>query len=329
MQKRFILYCCGAVLGFAFQAHAQTKDAATKPSDFPNKPIRLVIGTAPGGGVEFVARVVSEKMSAILKAPIVIDSQAGANGVVASQLVAGLPPDGYTLLMMSSAYAINPAMYKLRFDPVADLTPIVQLTSAPYVITIESSVPAQSLSELVEYAKRKPGALNYSSPGIGSPGHFAAELFSRAVSVNMTHVPYKGAGPATVALESGEVQVYFGSPPSVNRALGNGRVRAIAVTSQKRSSMLPNVPTAEEAGIRGYSVVGWYGIFGPSKIPPARVALINETAVKVLQMPDVIARLRQDGSEAGGGSSQDFAALVVSDIARWKDVAARAGIKPE
>jgi tripartite-type tricarboxylate transporter receptor subunit TctC len=322
MQKSFIACLMGAAAAFARPAYAQS-------NDFPTKPVRLVIGTAPGGGVEFVARVVSEKLSSIWKVPVVVDSQAGANGVVASQLVSGLAPDGYSLLMMSSAFAINPAMYKLRFDPVADFTAIVQLTSAPYVITVEASLPANSLSELVELAKRKPGSLNYSSPGMGSPGHLAAELFNRATSVNMVHVPYKGAGPATIALESAEVQVYFGSPPSVNRALGNGRVRALAVTSVKRSSMLPNVPTAEEAGIKGYSVVGWYGIFGPAKMPAARVAVINETTSKVLQMPDVIARLRQDGSEAGGGSPQDFATLVVNDLARWKDVAARAGIKPE
>ena len=322
MQKSSIVILVTVAIGFVAPAHAQTMD-------FPTKSIRLVIGTAPGGGVEFVARVVSERLSAIWKVPIVIDSQAGANGVVASQLVAGLPPDGYSLLMLSSSFAINPAMYKLRFDPVADFTPIIQLTSAAYVIAVESSVPARSLSELVDLAKRKPGSLSYSSPGIGSTGHMAVELFNRAAGVNMVHIPYKGAGPATIALESGEVQVYFGSPPSVNRALGNGRVRALAVTSQKRSSMLPNVPTAEEAGIKGYTVDSWYGVFGPAKMPPARVALINETTVKVLQMPEVIARLRQDGAEPGGGTPQDFATLVTTDITRWKDVAGRAGIKPE
>lgn len=323
MRNAVALSLLSVAIALPAPAAAQSKD------EFPSKPIRVVLGTAPGGGLEFVARTITDKLSLMWKVPVLIDNQPGANGVTASQLVVGLPPDGYSLLFVSMAYGINPSMYKLRFDPIADFRPIVQVTSAPYVVSVDASVPSQSVAELIELAKRKPGSLNYSSAGVGSPGHLATELFSRAAGISMVHVPYKGSSPAATALVSGEVQVYFGSPPSVARALGTGRVRALAVTSPKRTSMLPNLPTVDEAGLRGYSVVGWYGFLAPSKVPAARIAAINEAVGKVLKMPDVIARLQNDGAEPAGGTSEEFAKLVANEIAMWKEVITRVGIKPE
>ena len=323
MRNAGVLCLLSVALALPTTGSAQPKD------EFPNRAVRVVLGTAPGGGLEFVARTISEKLSLMWKVPVVIDNQPGANQATASQLVAGLQPDGYSLLFVSMAYGINPSMYKLRFDPITDLKPIIQVTSAPYVVSIDASVPSQSVAELIEYAKRKPGSLNYSSAGVGSPGHLATELFSRAAGISMVHVPYKGSAPATTALLGGEVQVYFGSPATVARALSTGRVRALAVTSPKRTSMLPDLPTVDETGLRGYSVVGWYGFLAPSKVPAARIAMINEAVGKVLQMPDVIARLQKDGADPAGGTPEDFTKLVASEIVRWKEVITRADIKPE
>lgn len=294
---------------------------------YPERPIRLVVGSAPGGGNDFVARVTNAKLSELLGKQVVIDNRGGAGGLLASEIVAQATPDGYTLLQMFSNFAILPSLHeKLRFDVIKDFVPVANLASSALILVVHPSVPANSVPELIKLAQAKKGALNYAAPGVGSLGHLAAELFKSVAKVQMEHVAYKGGGPAITALVGSEVQLYFSTLPAALTQVKAGRIRALGVTSAKRSTAAPQVPTIAEQGLKGFEVVGWFGMFAPAKTPAAIVNKINAAVNQTLALQETRERLLTDGVEAEGGSPGDFARQVKQDVAKWSTVAKQAGI---
>ncbi|MBX9811169.1 MAG: tripartite tricarboxylate transporter substrate binding protein [Burkholderiales bacterium] len=294
---------------------------------YPERPIRLVVGSAPGGGNDFVARVTNAKLSELLGKQVVIDNRGGAGGLLASEIVAQATPDGYTLLQMFSNFAILPSLHaKLPFDVIKDFVPVANLASSALILVVHPSVPANSVPELIKLAQAKKGALNYAAPGVGSLGHLAAELFKSVAQVQMEHVAYKGGGPAITALVGSEVQLYFSTLPAALTQVKAGRIRALGVTSAKRSTAAPQVPTIAEQGLKGFEVVGWFGMFAPAKTPAAIVNKINAAVNQTLALQETRERLLTDGVEAEGGSPGDFARQVKQDVAKWSTVAKQAGI---
>ena len=266
--------------------------------DYPTKPIKFIVPYPPGGGTDVVARILVEPLSAELGQPIIIDNRGGAAGNLGTDLVAKAPADGYTILFTLSSHTINPKLYeKLPFDVERDFAPISLAAQIPQILVVNPSLPVTSVKELIAFAKANPGKLNYASVGIGSPGHIAGELFKLKTGVDMVHVPYKGGGPAVIDTIGGQVQVLFVSMPAALQHVKSGRLRAIAVTSAKRSASAPELPTIAEAGVPDYAVESWYGALAPAKTPPAIVARLNAAFVKVLDNPQVKERLFAQGAE--------------------------------
>jgi tripartite-type tricarboxylate transporter receptor subunit TctC len=302
--------------------------AAAAAQSYPERPIRLIVGSAPGGGNDFVARVTNAKLSEILGKQVVIDNRGGVGGLLASETVAQANPDGYTLLQMFSNFVILPSLHeKLSFDVIKDFAPIVNLASGPLILVVPPSLPATNVGELIKLAQTKRGALNYAAPGTGSLGHLAAELFKSVAKVEMEHVAYKGGGPAITALLGGEVQLYFSTLPAALTQVKAGRLRPLGVTSAKRSNAAPQVPTIAEQGLKGFEVVGWFGMFAPAKTPAAIVNRLNAAANETLRQQDIRDRLLSDGVEAEGGTPAEFARQVKQDVAKWNKVAAQAGVR--
>ncbi|MGZ5092285.1 MAG: tripartite tricarboxylate transporter substrate binding protein [Burkholderiales bacterium] len=296
---------------------------------YPDKPIRLVVGSAAGGGTDFVARATNQKLSELLGKQVVIDNRGGAAGLLASETTANAQPDGYTLLLMFSNFAILPSLHsKLSFDVEKDFTPVVNVASTPLILVVNPTLPAQSVSELISLARAKNGALNFAAPGVGSLGHLAGELFKSMAKVDMAHVAYKGGGPAIAAVVGNEVQVYFSTVPAALTQVKAGRVRALGVTSSKRSPAAPNVPTVSEQGLRGFEVIGWFGMLAPAHTSAGITNLLNTSINKTIALPEVKERFAAEGVEPAGGTSAEFANQLRSDIKKWNAVARQAGIKP-
>ncbi|MCC7484758.1 MAG: tripartite tricarboxylate transporter substrate binding protein [Burkholderiales bacterium] len=294
---------------------------------YPDKPVRLVVGSAPGGGNDFVARVVNARLSELLGKQVIIDNRGGAGGLLGTEIVAHASPDGYTLLQMFSNFAILPSLHpRLTFDVERDFAPIVNVASTALILVVHPGVPANSVSELIAYAKRNPDALNFAAPGVGSLGHLAGELFKSMAKVNMTHVAYKGGGPAIAALVGREVHLYFSTVPAALAQVKAGRLRALGVTSPKRLAAAPAVPTIAEQGLRGFDVVGWFGMFAPARAPSAVVELLNDRVNKSLAAPEVKERLASEGVEPEGGTPVSFANHVKREIRKWNAVARQAGV---
>lgn len=297
--------------------------------NYPDKPIRLVVGSAPGGGNDFVARVVNGRLSELLGRQVIIDNRGGAGGLLGTEIVAQAPADGYTLLQMFSNFAILPSLHpKLSFDVEKDFAPVVNVASTPLILVVHPGVPANSVAELIEHARAQKGALNFAAPGVGSLGHLAGELFKSMAKVDMAHVAYKGGGPAIAALAGKEVHMYFSTVPAALTQVKAGRVRALGITSIKRSSAAPLVPTVAEQGLRGFEVVGWFGIFAPARTPVSVVTLLNQSVNKAIVSPEVRERFAADGVEPVGGTPAQFASQVKQDVKKWSAVARQAGVKP-
>ncbi len=297
---------------------------------YPDKPVRLVVASAPGGGTDFNARVIAPRVADGIGQSLVIDNRGGAGGTVGTDIVAKSPPDGYTLLMVFVNFAIHPSLYpKLTFDSVKDFAPITTLTGTPLILVVNPKVPAKSVKELIALA-RAPGArLNYAAPGVGSLGHLAGELFKSMTGTNIVHVPYKGGGPAITALIGGEVQMYFSTMPAALAQVRAGRLRALAVSGARRSPSEPDIPTISESGAPGYDVTGWFGVLAPAKTPRAIVARVNAEFVKALKLAEVRERLAREGLEPLGSTPEQFAAIIRNDIAKWAKVVKQSGIKAE
>jgi tripartite-type tricarboxylate transporter receptor subunit TctC len=296
---------------------------------YPDNPVRVVVAYAPGGGADIIARLISQKLSERLGQQFVIFNSSGAGGAIGAAAAAHAKPDGYTLLLGQTAeMAILPnLMSNLQYDPVKDFTPIVQVTAYPYVIAVNKDLPVHSLQELIAYARAHPGELNYGTPGIGSSAHLAVELFAQHVGIKLTHIPFRGSGPAIVAAISGVVQVIFGDAASTTPQVTAGQLRALAVTASKRSPKLPDVPTVAEAGVSGYEVAAWHGYFAPVGVKPEILEKLNHEINEILKDPAMRDRLTEDGIEAVGGTQDAFAVHLKDELTQWGKIAKQAGIK--
>ena len=307
-----------AILAVAAPAQAQS---------YPDKPIKLVVPFAPAGATDVLARIVGQKLSELEKQPVIVDNRAGAGGNIGSDAVAKAAPDGYTLLMGAvGTHAINVSLYKkMPYDPVKDFIPVVLVATVPNVLVVPASLPVNSVKELIAYGKANPGKLNFGSSGNGTSIHLSGELFKSMTGVDMQHVPYKGSGPATVDLLSGQVQMMFDNLPSAMPNIKSGKLKALAVTSAKRSPSLPDVPTIAEAGVPGYEAPSWFGILVPKGTPPEIVAKLNTDINKILAMPDTKKKFLEQGAEPAGGTPEQFAALINSEIPKWAKVVKASG----
>jgi tripartite-type tricarboxylate transporter receptor subunit TctC len=314
-----------ATLGLAIAAHV----SAGEP--YPAKPIRLVVGFPPGGFVDFTARLVGAPLGAALGQQVVVENRGGAGGIVGTEIVARAAPDGYTLTVGSAGtHAVNQSLYaKLPYNVLRDFQPVARLADAPSVLAVHPSLPANNVKELLALARAKPGQINYASAGSGTSTHLAAALFEHLGKVKMVHVPFKGGGPAIVALLAGEVPVTFGTAASVSPHTKTGRLRGLAVTSGARSAVLPDLPTIAEAGIPGYEMLNWLGLFAPAGTPRPIVERLANEALRIVRTPDVVQRFHAQGAEPSPLGTEAFAALVKSEIAKWAKVVAATGMTAE
>lgn len=297
---------------------------------FPSKPIRVIVGAAPGGTTDIAARLLGDKMTAELGQPIVVDNRAGAAGIIGVQALLAAPPDGYTIMMGNiGPNAINYALYKsLSYKP-EDMTPITLVISNPNVLVVNPAVPAKTVRELVALAKASPGKVSFASSGRGQSVHMSGELFKLKAGVDLTHVPYKGTGPALRDVIAGQVDLIFSSLPSTMEFIRGGRLRALAVTSRQRTPELPNVPTMQQAGFPDFEVTGWFGLFASARTPPAAIDRIYRAARSALASPEIKARFAELGGTAGGEPPEQFRNFVMAEKQKWAQVAAAAKIQPE
>lgn len=303
---------------------------ANAQESYPSKPITLVVGFAPGGGTDLIARHVGPKLAELLKQPVVIENRSGASGTIAAQAVAKARADGYTLLLGHvSSNAMVPAITPKLSYAAKDFTPITLIGSVPQVVVVPAASKVNNLQEFITLAKSKKGGVNYASSGQGTQQHFAAELFELATGTSMTHVPYKGSGPALNDLLSGLVDVNFDTVPTVLQHIKAGRLRALAVTTPQRIATLPTTPTVAESGVPGYEIGAWYMLMGPASLPPAVRDALAAAVNKALQAPDVREKLIAMGTEVAGGTSDQAQAFLSSEIDKWARVAADKKITAE
>jgi tripartite-type tricarboxylate transporter receptor subunit TctC len=303
---------------------------AQDAKDYPNKPIRFIVPYPPAGGTDIVARILNEPLAAALGQPIVIDNRGGAGGNLGTDIAAKAAPDGYTVLFTLSSHTINPKLYdKLPFDVEKDFVPISLAALVPQILVANLSVPANNVTELIALAKREPGKLNYASVGTGSPAHIAGELFKLKAGVDIVHVPYKGGGPAITDTLGGQVQLAFVSIPAALQYVKAGKLKALAVTSDKRSQAAPDIPTIAESGVPDCVVNSWYGALVPAKTPPAIVAKLHAAFVKVLALPEVKEKLFLQGAEAASSTSAEFDRRIRDELKQWEYVIREAKIKAE
>jgi tripartite-type tricarboxylate transporter receptor subunit TctC len=296
---------------------------------YPAKPVRIIAPFAPGGGTDFIARLVAQKLTDRLGQQVIVENKPGAGGNLGAEFAVKSPPDGYTLLLIAGSYTVNPSIYKLSFDPVNDISPIVQLSQGPFVVAVHPSVPAKTLKELIDYARKEPDKLSYASAGSGSITHLASELFLDMAKIKMVHVPYKGTGPALNDTIAGNTQLIFGSVATSLQFIKSGRLRGLAVTTPQRIAAAPELPTLAEAGVPGYQVVLWHGLVGPKGLSLAVVERINQAANDALKSKDVAELLATDGVAPAGGTPEQFRSVIKSDIERWSGVVKQANIKAD
>ena len=315
---------CLAVLSLAmvFNAAAQ---------GYPAKPIRFIVPYPAGGPLDTVARLLGSKLAESMKQPVVVDNKPGAGGNIGADFVAKSPPDGYTILMGAVAtHAINPSLYaSIPYDPVRDFIPVTQVASTPNVLVVNPSIPASNVREFIAYAKANPGKLNFGSGSTGSAGHLAGELFNTMAGVRMVHVPYKGAGPAMQDLVGGQIQLMFDNLASSLGQIKAGRVKALAVTTAKRTSLAPDLPTISESGLPGFDISTWFGIFVPAKTPQPIVDKLHAELVRALAMPDVREAMIKLGAEPVGSSPQEFAAYIKSEADKYAKLVKASGAKAD
>lgn len=304
---------------------------AVNAAAYPDKPVRMLVGFAPGGGTDTTARTIGIPLAEALGQQIIVDNRPGAAGNIAADITAHAVPDGYTILMGTiAALAINPSLYqKLPFDPLKDFEPISLVVSSMNVLVVHPSVAAKSVKELIALAKAQPNKLSYGSSGVGGAGHLAGVLFDQLAGTKMTHVPYKGGAPAMIALVSGEVNLVFATAETAVPQVKANKIRALGVTTAKRSALVPDLPTIAEAGLPGYEANNWYGLVAPAKTPPAIVERLNREVVKVLNMPNVKEQLFRSGLDASPSTPKEFSAYIKSEIAKWAKVVKASGAKAE
>ena len=297
--------------------------------DYPTKPIRVIVPFAPGGGSDFIARFMAQRLSELLGKPFVIENKPGAGGNLGTEQGVRAAADGHTLTLIASSYTVNPAIHKLNFDPVNEVTPIIQLSRGPLLVLVNPSLGASTLQDLIAMAKKKPGEIMYASSGQGSIIHAATELFNLKAGIKMIHVPYRGTGPALTDTLAGQTQVFFSSAATALPHVQSGTLKALAVTTAKRLPALPNVPTVAEAGLPGYEVDLWHGLIAPKGLPRTIVDKINKAANESLTLKDTAEKLATDGVAPAGGTPEQFMATIRKEIDLWKKLAADGVIKAE
>ena len=296
---------------------------------YPTKPVRIVVPFAPGGGSDFIARFMAQRLTETLGSQVIVENKPGAGGVLGIEQGVKSPPDGYTLTLIASSYTVNPSIYKLNFDPVNDITPIIQMSQGPLLVVVNPALPVRTIKELIALAKAKPGEVTFASSGQGSVIHLATELFNTMAGTKMNHIPYKGTGPALTDTLAGQTNIFFSSTANAMPHVKAGKLRAVAVTTAKRIPALPEVPTVAESGVAGYDVVLWHGLIGPKGLPRAIVDRINGDVTKTLKLKETAEQLQNDGVAPAGGTPEQFAAQIKKEIGIWRKVAADAGVKAE
>ena len=296
---------------------------------YPDKPIRLIVGFAPGGFTDVLARVIGQKLTERLGQPVIVENKPGVAGTLGADLVAKAKPDGYTLLLgHSNSNAVAPALYpKLPYDVVRDFTPVIRVATTPLLLTVHPSVAARDVKSFVALAKSNPGGLRFASSGGGSAQHLAAARFMLATKTQMTHIPYKGSGQAIVDLLSGQVELNFESPPNVLSHVQAGKLRVLAITSNKRSPLLPDVPTLAEAGVPNAEMLQWFAVLGPAKLPHEIGQKLNSEIAAILKLPDVAEKIASQGGEVVAGTPEEFAAFLPGDTAAWGWLVKEANVK--
>ena len=296
---------------------------------YPERPVRIVVPFAPGGGSDFTGRLVAQKLTERLGRSFIVENRPGAGGNLGAETVVKAPADGYTLLIISGSYTVNPSLYKLTFDPLNDITPIIQVSGGPYVIAVHPSVQANTLAELVALAKKQPNKLAYGSSGNGSVMHVSTEYFLDSAKIKLLHIPYKGTGPAMQDTIGGNVQLVFGAVPTTLPHVKSGRLRALAITTKKRIVAAPELPTVAESGYPEYEVTNWHGLVGPKGLPKDVVNRLNAEINELPKSEEMRKQLAADGLEPAGGSPAQFAEILKNEMARWNQVIRQAGIKLE
>ena len=312
-------FFCALLIAICAQAHAA----------YPEKPVKLVIPFPPGGSNDVVGRYIAAELGKRLDKTVIVENVGGAGGLIGTGMVAEAPPDGYTLLLISVAFAFNPALYKTPYDPATGFTPVAMLGSGPVVVAINPKVPASSVRDLIAMAKDKPGQLNYASAGVGSFQHLAAELFKREAGVDIVHVPFKGGGPAMMDVIAGNTQVAVGSLAQMVPQIKGGKLKALAVGSRERIPAIPDVPTLSEAGLPGYEATNWWGIVAPAGTPRPIVERLHKELTAVIASSETRKRFEAEGADAMPMSSADFGRFINTEIAKWARVVKDAGIKAE
>ncbi|MEQ1773952.1 MAG: tripartite tricarboxylate transporter substrate binding protein [Burkholderiales bacterium] len=298
---------------------------------YPAKPIRLMVPQSAGSATDTVARAIAQKLGERVGQQVIIDNRAGASGLIAGEMVAKAPPDGYTLLIVSATHTVNPSLRKsMPYDAIRDFTPVTLATGQSYVLLAHPSLPVKNVKELVQLAKARPGQINYASTAAGSLGHLGFELLKTTAGIDMVHITYKGTGPALTDIMGGHVSLLFLTVVSGLPQVKAGRLKGLAVSTGRRSPIAPDIPTMAESGVLpGFDVSGWYGILGPANLPPVVTGKLNSEIAAILKTPEIRERLAADGSEAVGSTPDAFAAHLKTEVAKWAKVVKAAGIKPE
>lgn len=304
--------------------------ALAQSGSYPNKPIKFIVPYPPGGGTDVIARIVQEPLSTNLGQQIIIDNRGGAGGSIGSEAAARSPADGYTVLFTLSSHTINPAIYpKLAFNTEKDFLPVVTIASLPQILVANPDFPAKNVKDVIDMAKAKPGTIAYASVGNGSPGHLAGAMMAGAANVKMTHIPYRGGGPAVTDVMGGQVPLLWVSIPAAANFVKAGKLKALAVSTTKRSAVFPDVPTMIESGFKDFEVDSWYAMFVPANTPKAAIDRLNAAANKVLASPEVKEKLLNQGAEAIGGSPEALGRVVKAELVKWDKVVKENGIKAE
>ncbi len=321
MQRRTFAAAAALALAGAMPAMAQS---------YPGKSITIVVPASPGGAIDLAARLIGQKLTEAWGQPVVIDNRAGATGIIGTEFVAKSPPDGHTLALVASSHSINPSMVKkLPYDTLKSFEPVALTHVVPLVLIVSPTLPVKTVKELIAYGKANPGKLSFASSGTGGAPHFSGELFKSMTGLDITHIPYKGSTLAHPDLISGRTSLMFDTVAAANVQIKAGRLRALAVTTAKRSSVLPDVPTMQEAGVPGYETSTWGGLLAPAGTPKATVDKLNAEVDRILTLPDVRKTLIDNGIEPGSGTPQQFATFIASEMVKWAKVAKDAGIQPE
>jgi tripartite-type tricarboxylate transporter receptor subunit TctC len=296
---------------------------------YPSHAIKLIVPYVAGGGADVIGRYIAKGLTESLGQTVVVENRTGAGGVVGTEYGISQPADGYTLTLISSSYTVNPSLYKLKFDAIKDITPIIQVSKGPMVLVANPKLGLKTVADLVKLAKAKPGALNYGSSGTGSVLHLAGALFADRAGIQMTHIPYKGGAAAMNDLLGGQVDLYFAASATAMPQVKSGRATALGVTSAERVPALPDVPTIAETGYPGYDVTLWYGLIGPKDMPASLVQRLNQEVGKILAAPETAQKLEIDGAYAAGGTSTAFGATIAKEVAMWRQVVGKLHIKTE